>query len=146
MADAVRPPCLSRRRALSGAATLGLAAPVLAACGGSDSAGDSPASAAPSPQADGPLAATSDVPVGSGVILEDQGVVLTQPTEGDFKAFSSICTHQGCPVTGIDETGISCTCHGSRFSLDTGEPESGPASSPLPAVEVTVEGGEISLA
>ncbi|GAA0971721.1 Cytochrome bc1 complex Rieske iron-sulfur subunit [Nocardioides aquaticus] len=146
MADAVRPPCLSRRRALSGAATLGLAAPVLAACGGSDSAGDSPASAAPSPQADGPLAATADVPVGSGVILEEQGVVLTQPTEGDFKAFSSICTHQGCPVTGIDEAGISCTCHGSLFSLDTGEPESGPASSPLPAVEVTVEGGEISLA
>ena len=33
MADAVRPPCLSRRGALSGAATLGLATPVLAACG-----------------------------------------------------------------------------------------------------------------
>lgn len=147
MADPVRTPsALTRRRALTGAAALGLATPVLAACGGGDSAGDTAASATPSPSAAGPLAPTSDVPVGGGLILEEQGVVLTQPTEGDFKAFSSICTHQGCPVSAVSESGISCTCHGSVFSLDTGEPESGPAGSPLPAVEVSVQGGEISLA
>ena len=103
------------------------------------------ASAAPSPQADGPLAATADVPVGSGVILEEQGVVLTQPTEGDFKAFSSICTHQGCPVTGIDETGISCTCHGSRFSIADGSVVTGPATQPLGEESITVQGDAITL-
>ncbi len=146
MADPVpTPSALTRRRALTGAATLGLATPVLVACGGSEPAGDSSASAPPSPTATGPVASTADVPVGSGVILEEEGLVLTQPTEGDFKAFSNICTHQGCPVTGIDESGISCTCHGSVFSLDTGEPQSGPATSPLPAVEVSVQGDQISL-
>lgn len=139
-------PAVSRRRALTGAATLGLATPVLAACGGGGSGSDAPASEAASPTADGPLAATADVPVGGGLILEEQGVVVTQPTEGEFKAFSSICTHQGCPVTGVDESGISCTCHGSVFALDTGEPGSGPATSPLPTVGVTVEGDQIVLA
>ena len=36
----------------------------------------------------GPSVATSEVPVGGGVILDDAEDVITQPTEGEFKAFS----------------------------------------------------------
>ncbi len=138
---------LTRRRALSGAAVVGLAAPVLAACGGDGGTADDPAPTAPaSPASDGPLAAASDVPVGSGLILEDQGVVLTQPTEGEILAFSNICTHQGCPVSTVSEDGIGCTCHGSVFSLADGAPVDGPATEPLAAVEISVEGGDVTLA
>ena len=49
-------------------------------------------------------------------------------------------------MTGIDESGIRCTCHGSVFSLATGEPESGPAQEPLEEYPVAVEDDQISLA
>ncbi len=93
-----------------------------------------------------PLASTADVPVGGGLILEDEGVVVTQPAEGDFKAFSAICTHQGCPVTSVEDGTITCPCHGSRFSIEDGSVQAGPAPAPLPAVDITVEGGQVSLA
>ena len=50
------------------------------------------------------LAATSDVPVGGGAIFSDEKVVVTQPTEGTFKAFTAVCTHQGCVVSNVEES------------------------------------------
>ena len=40
---------------------------------------------------------TTEVPVGSGrnYNIDNVQMVVTQPTEGDFKAFSAVCTHQG---------------------------------------------------
>jgi Rieske Fe-S protein len=138
---------LTRRHALTGAVTVGLGVPFLAACGGDD--GGSTASdggSSPEPKAGEALGPTSDVPVGGGTIYPDQKVVVTQPTEGEFKAFSAVCTHQGCPVTGVEGGTINCTCHGSKFSIEDGSVSNGPATSPLAAVEVSVEGGEISTA
>ena len=48
------------------------------------------------------LAQTSDIPEGGGTIFADEGVVVTQPEAGDFKAFSAVCTHQKCTVTSVD--------------------------------------------
>jgi Rieske Fe-S protein len=87
------------------------------------------------------LAATADVPVGGGVI--GGGVVVTQPTEGEFRGFSSTCTHQGCTVASVADGVISCPCHGSRFSAEDGSVENGPATAPLPEVAVSVEGGNV---
>ena len=42
--------------------------------------------------------ASSKVPVGGGVILDNADYVITQPKKGTYKAFSKICTHMGCPV------------------------------------------------
>ena len=89
------------------------------------------------------LVAAADVPVGSGVILTDQEVVVTQPTKGTFLAFSAICTHQGCTVGTITGDQILCPCHGSVFSTEDGSVVQGPAKSPLPAVEVSVKGGQV---
>ncbi|GAA4683461.1 hypothetical protein Prum_066250 [Phytohabitans rumicis] len=91
------------------------------------------------------LASTSDIPVGSGKIFTAEKVVVTQPTEGDFKCFSAICTHQGCPVAKIDTSAITCTCHNSTFSLTDGSVLGGPASSPLAAQTITVADGSITL-
>ncbi|WP_298755029.1 Rieske (2Fe-2S) protein, partial [uncultured Nocardioides sp.] len=131
----------------------------LAACGGDDSAATDPsgasgASGSGSPSAAGseaagpaePFASTADVPVGSGAVFPDEGLVVTQPTEGEFVGFSITCTHQGCPVDSVSDAGISCPCHGSIFDLSSGAPTAGPATSPLGSVSLTVDGDEISRA
>ena len=148
---------VSRRHALTGAAGLGLALPLLAACGsGSGTSGGSGGSAG-SGGADGSggsggakagavLGPASGVPVGGGEIFADAQIVVTQPSTGDFRGFSSICTHQGCPVTSISNGTINCSCHGSQFSIKDGSVQAGPAPRPLPAVKVTVAGGKITRA
>ncbi|GAA5036792.1 Rieske (2Fe-2S) protein [Streptomyces siamensis] len=91
------------------------------------------------------LAKTSDIPEGGGKVFADQGVVVTQPTAGTFKAFSSKCTHQGCAVKGIANGVINCPCHGSQFSAADGSVKKGPATTALAAATITVEGDSIKL-
>ena len=40
---------------------------------------------------------------------------------------------------------IECWKHGSTFSLETGEPQSFPATKPVPVYEVVVEGDDVSV-
>lgn len=92
------------------------------------------------------LTGTADIPVGGGRIFEDQKVVVTQPQEGEFKAFSAVCTHQGCIVSSVSDDTINCACHGSQFKITDGAVARGPATRPLPAEEITVSGNSIQLA
>ncbi len=135
-------PHLSRRRALAGAATVGIGVPVLAACSGG---GDSTATDTGS-GGSGPLTATSDIEVGGGAIFNDQRVVVTQPTEGQFKCFTAVCTHQGCLVSSVSDGDINCNCHGSAFSIVDGSVVNGPATQPLAEQQITVKGGQVILA
>ncbi len=89
------------------------------------------------------LARASDVPVGGGVINQDAKVVVTQPVEGEFKAFDATCTHTQCPVTNVESGTINCQCHGSRFSIEDGSVKQPPATEPLAEVKVKVEGGSV---
>ncbi|MGY4765928.1 Rieske (2Fe-2S) protein [Kribbella sp. CWNU-51] len=149
------------------AALAGASAPILAACGGSNDAsggGDSssapatgtssaptsaptstaPSSSAPASTSGGTvLGPVSDVPVGGGKVFSDAKVVVTQPTAGQFKGFSAICTHQGNPVGSVQGGQIVCPFHNSHFNITDGSPVSGPAQSPLPAVNVAVQGSNI---
>jgi Rieske Fe-S protein len=84
------------------------------------------------------LAGVNQVPAGGGLILDAEKIVLTRTDSGSIHAFSAICTHQGCPVTSVSGGTINCPCHGSRFDIDTGAVVAGPASQPLPGVDVTV--------
>ncbi|MDQ0953580.1 Rieske Fe-S protein [Streptomyces phaeochromogenes] len=91
------------------------------------------------------LTRTGDVPVGGGKIFKDEKVVVTQPEKGGFKAFSAVCTHQGCIVANVSDGTINCTCHGSEFRIADGSVAKGPAQKPLPAKQITVTGDSISL-
>ena len=82
--------------------------------------------------------AKADIPVGGGKVFDALKVVVTQPTAGDYKAFSAICTHQGCTVNGVSNGVITCPCHGSTFDIATGEVKQGPATQALPTKSVTV--------
>jgi Rieske Fe-S protein len=136
-------------------AGLGLVTAVVAACSTygkkPEAAGESSTTTAAPPATGGGTAAapaanviakTADVPVGSGVIVDK--VVVTQPTAGVFKGFSSTCTHKGCTVDKIADGTIDCPCHGSKFNLD-GSVAKGPATTPLEAQAVTVQGDSIVL-
>ncbi|ESU46607.1 putative iron sulfur protein [Streptomyces sp. HCCB10043] len=83
--------------------------------------------------------------MGGGTIFKEQKVVVTQPTEGEFKAFSAVCTHQNCLVSTVRDGTINCPCHGSRFSITDAAVEAGPATRPLPAEQISVSGGAIRL-
>ncbi|MFJ3641038.1 Rieske (2Fe-2S) protein [Streptomyces sp. NPDC090108] len=131
-----------RRTVMAAAGAAGLAA-ALTACG---SGGDSSGTGSDAGAAGTSLARTADIPEGGGKIFKDQGVVVTQPTAGTYKAFSSKCTHQGCAVSSIANGVIVCPCHGSHFSVEDGSVKHGPATQPLPAEKITVSGDEIKLA
>ncbi|MFH8466916.1 Rieske (2Fe-2S) protein [Streptomyces sp. NPDC017991] len=92
------------------------------------------------------LTRTADVPVGGGKVFKEEKVVVTQPEKGGFKAFSAVCTHQGCVVADVSDGTVNCTCHGSRFRVADGSVAGGPAPKPLPPRRITVEGDSISLA
>jgi Rieske Fe-S protein len=147
----------TRRGVLAGVGLVGLAS-AITACGAGTSSSSNPvasttaapassaaAGGASSPAAANALAATSKIPVGSGMIFPEQQVVVTQPTADEFKAFSAVCTHMGCIVNQISNGTIDCPCHGSQYSISTGDVVAGPAPRPLPAKQIKVSGGSIFL-
>jgi Rieske Fe-S protein len=89
------------------------------------------------------LAATSQVPDGGGKIIDAARIVITQPQSGSFKAFSAICTHEGCFVNSVSNGTINCPCHGSKFSITDGSVVHGPATRPLAQIAISVEGTSI---
>ncbi|MFC5952397.1 ubiquinol-cytochrome c reductase iron-sulfur subunit, partial [Pseudonocardia lutea] len=91
------------------------------------------------------LGPASSVPVGGAAVFANQKVIVTQPTAGTYRGFSAICPHQGCTVTGVQGASLVCPCHGSTFGLD-GQLQKGPATRGLTPQNVTVSGGQITLA
>jgi Rieske Fe-S protein len=150
----------TRRTMMLGAGGAGLTA-VLTACAGygsptteanaepqAEAPAEEASSAAPKKktQAKGKaLAATSDIPEGGGKVFKAQKVVVTQPAAGDFKAFSAICTHQGCTVADVSDNTINCPCHGSKFSIEDGSVAGGPAGESLEEKKIRVDGDKIRL-
>jgi len=150
----------ARRTVVTAAGAAGLAV-ALTACGSSDDdksapAGSNNSGSSPATTTGGTtggdaagakaLATTADIPEGGGKVFAEQKVVVTQPTAGTYKAFSAVCTHQGCAVKSISKGVINCPCHNSNFSIEDGSVKSGPAKQPLPAVNITVTGNNITLA
>ncbi|MEV4578892.1 Rieske (2Fe-2S) protein [Nonomuraea jabiensis] len=92
------------------------------------------------------LADTADIPEGGGKVFENEKIVVTQPSAGEFKAFTAVCTHAGCTVATVSNKTINCPCHGSKFSINDGSVKDGPASEPLAEKKITVDGDKIKLA
>jgi Rieske Fe-S protein len=127
---------IGRRAVLCGGVGAAGAA-VLAGCG--DEGGATPAADLKGKE----IAKTTDIPVGGGKVYGDRKVVVTQPSQGAFKAFAAVCTHQGCTVGGVAGGLIKCPCHGSEFAIADGAVRRGPAKEPLKEYPVQVKGGAV---
>jgi Rieske Fe-S protein len=141
----------TRRAVLAGAAGIA-AVSVMAACGddggtdgGAGSGGYNAGGNGGKTGGNSSLPKTTDIPVGGGVVVAAADVVITQPSAGQFKAFSATCTHQGCTVADVSGGTINCGCHFSKFSATDGSVKNGPATQPLPEKKVTVTGTSIAV-
>ncbi|MGW2211548.1 Rieske (2Fe-2S) protein [Streptomyces sp. NPDC001781] len=149
-------PATRRTLLATGAATL---AACCAGCGGDGGSSSATASTSPggeSASASGSASSGSgdgqalgdvgEIPVGGGKVFTAEKVLVTQPEKGQYKAFSAICTHQGCTLNKVADGTADCPCHGSRFRISDGSVAHGPATEPLPAKKVVVHGNTVHLA
>lgn len=115
----------SRRMFLLGSATT-VAGAFLAACG------------TPAPEE----VATAEVPVGSAIFAGN--IIIAQPTEGEFVAYSRRCPHQNNRIDKIEGENVRCSAHNSTFRLKDGSVISGLAKDPLIKGNVEVKGDTVT--
>lgn len=111
--------------------------------GGCAAAGSGSGTSGASPSSGPVTVKASDIPVGSGKIVEPY--VVTQPKAGTYEAFSYICTHQGFPVGQVTDAAIVCLHHGSTYSLADGTVLTGPATQALTKATVTIDGDTLTI-
>lgn len=67
----------------------------------------------------------------------------------DFHAVGDRCSHADFPLSDgevwVEECTIECPKHGATFSLLTGEPQTLPATRPVPVYEVRTEGEDVQV-
>ena len=90
-----------------------------------------------------------EVVEGDAAAFDVEGTqVAVARVEGELYAFGDICTHQGCtlmPGGELDGTELTCGCHGSMFSIKTGEVLDGQATEPIEEYPAREAGGEIQI-
>ncbi|KAA9149313.1 Rieske (2Fe-2S) protein [Amycolatopsis acidicola] len=71
--------------------------------------------------------------------------VALSRSEGEIHAMSNYCTHLDCLLSSgkVTDEGLLCSCHGSVFDYDSGEPLQPPATRPVTVFPVKEEGGHI---
>jgi 3-phenylpropionate/trans-cinnamate dioxygenase ferredoxin subunit len=95
-----------------------------------------------------PVAKVGDIPEGEIRAYEVGGEdVAIANVGGAFYAFNDVCTHAMCSLAegDLDETTVTCACHGSEFDVTTGDVLGGPAMEPVESYDLTVEGDEIRV-
>ncbi len=94
------------------------------------------------------VAALSELPDGEGYRTEVGGVPVCLVRLGDeVRCVHDICSHQEYSLAEgfVFDNQIECALHGSMFDLTTGEPESLPATTPVPVFAVRVDGDAVMV-
>lgn len=92
-----------------------------------------------------------EVPVGEArrFTIGATEVALANLGDGGFRAVDAICSHAHYYLdegeVDVDLGTIECPKHGSTFDLETGRPRSLPATLPVRAYEVTVNGDDVLI-
>ena len=95
-----------------------------------------------------PVIAESELAEGEPRRVSLDGVpVMVVRSGGDVFALADRCSHRGGPLSDGEVAGgcVTCPWHGSRFRLDDGSVERGPASYPQPALDVRISAGMVEV-
>ena len=97
-----------------------------------------------------PLCRVDDIKPGEAKRFDIDGHRLAVVRIGDdFYAIGDRCSHADYSLSEgevyEDERTIECWKHGSTFSLVTGEPQTLPATKPVPVYAVEVHGDEVTV-
>jgi cytochrome b6-f complex iron-sulfur subunit len=91
---------------------------------------------ATSPLATGGSAAIVTTSLGSQLV--------TRTGDSSFAAFTAVCTHEGCTITGFANSQFVCPCHGSKFTT-SGSVASGPATRSLQQYQTQFANGVLTF-
>jgi nitrite reductase/ring-hydroxylating ferredoxin subunit len=82
----------------------------------------------------------SEIPIRSGKTYEvgGQKILITRPSDSEFRAFLASCTHQGGLLSDVQDDVITCPIHGAQFSAVDGAVLQGPADRPLVTMQVSL--------
>jgi len=86
-----------------------------------------------------------EFPAGSAktVLINEKPVLVIRTTEGEFRAFSALCTHLQCVVGySAERNRIECPCHQGVYSVE-GLNISGPPPRPLEELPVSINEGTV---
>src|SRR5215831_15898055 len=89
-----------------------------------------------------------DVPAGEMRVINVAGTKVTiASVGGHLHAFDDTCTHMGCSLAKgkLDNTTVTCPCHGSQFDVTSGAVLRGPATRPVRSRPVQVEGEDLRV-
>jgi 3-phenylpropionate/trans-cinnamate dioxygenase ferredoxin component len=97
------------------------------------------------------VCSVKDVDAGSARRFDVDGRRLCVVHIGDeFYVIDDTCSHADYSLSEgdvwEDEREIECPKHGSTFSLVTGEPETLPATQPVPVYDVKIDGDDVVVA
>lgn len=89
------------------------------------------------------VGSTQDVAVGEMRAYRIDGTGVTVANAGGrFYAFDDTCTHLGCSLANgtLEDTTVTCACHGSQFDITSGAVVRGPAQRPVRSRETQTNG------
>lgn len=129
-------PSSTRRTVLCGAAALASTGAAGFALTGCETREAEPHQQPTEPVGLGPA---DEVPVGGAQLYRDEKVLVCRPEDGDYRAYSAVCTHAGCVLSGLRDDVAVCSCHGSTFDPATGAVLQGPAEEPLHPMELEID-------
>jgi nitrite reductase/ring-hydroxylating ferredoxin subunit len=93
-----------------------------------------------------PVARATELRDGEMHVVEVNGAKVTLArVDGRVHAFDDTCTHAGCSLAQgeLDDTVVTCPCHGSRFDVRSGDVLRGPARRPVRSRAVSVKGDDV---
>ena len=90
------------------------------------------------------ICAADDIPPGTARRFDVDGHrIAVVRCDDDFYAIGDRCTHADISLSEgevlCEEREVECWKHGSTFSLTSGEPQSLPATRPVPVYEIVVD-------
>lgn len=139
-------PCTQRRTVLAALPGIILLPGIVSACGMTEPA-EPPSTVQQTTEVPPSTIPASDVPVGTAKQVKsgDATVIVAQPTEGEFVAYSARCTHQGGTVQVVRDLHLRCPLHGAEYDATDGSNTLAPAPRPLDVVPVTEANGQLTI-